>query len=446
MFSRIMNMLQTCDTDHGVLPPTEVFNEGWMLRLILDWFSRQPTSNHPLSFEKDARWCSEIRLPSPFLPRFQTDPQAETYTHADGVIGHFSIGRSGKEDIDLHPDAKQLVVIEGKIFSSLSKGIKNFKTYDQVARTIACVAETLSISQRQINDISTLGFYVVAPKNQIKFEPTFQTFLQKDSIRIKVQKRIKAYSESTDAAAMDKWFQKWFLPTLEGIEIQSISWEEIISTISSNDRSNGDALLEFYEKCLSLNQPKSKLSPAEKPSPQIPTGKLTEHRVLTKLRSIGLVAYKPAPDRGVDIEVKSLEHPAKIIKIQVKGRNPKYDPNWRWFQIRVQPKELLEAKKAGVDADQTWVNKVNKADFFVLDAVRHDEMWVLPKEKVFELIKLNAHKYRSRPDNVFNYEEPLKQKQKEMNLDIEVEGEKLTEKFAEYLDNFELILGAFKNN
>jgi hypothetical protein len=99
-----------------------------------------------------------------------------------------------------------------------------------------------------------------------------------------------------------------------------------------------------------------------------------------------------------------------------------------------------------VDADQTWVNKVNKADFFVLDAVRHDEMWVLPKKKVFELIKLNAHKYRNRPDNVFNYEEPIKQKQKEMNLDVEVEGEKLTEKFAEYLDNFELILGAFKNN
>ncbi len=27
-----------------------------------------------------------------------------------------------------------------------------------------------------------------------------------------------------------------------------------------------------------------------------------------------------------------------------------------------------------------------------------------------------------------------------MNLDIEVEGEKLTDKFAEYLDNFQLIM------
>ena len=446
MFNKITNMLQTCDTDSGVLPPTAVYNEGWMLRLILEWFSRQPGSAHQLSFEKDARWYSEILLPSPFLPRFQTDPLAEAYTHADGVIGHFAIGRSGKGDIDLHSDAKQFVVIEAKIFSSLSKGIKNFENYDQAARTAACIAETLSISQRQIHDISKLGFYVVAPETQLKFEPTFQTFLQKDSIRIKVQRRIKSYSDSADAETKNNWFKTWFLPALERMDIQCISWEEIIAGIRSNDGVHGDALFEFYEKCLALNQPKSKITPTEKLFTQVSTGKLTEHRVLTKLRSMGFVAYKPLPDPGTDIEVKSLEHPDKIIRVQVKGRNPKYDPNWRWFQIRVQPNELLEAKKKGMAAEQAWMDKVNKVDFFVLDAVKHDEMWVLPREKVFELILLNEHKYGSRPDNVFNYEEPLKQKQKEMNLDIEVAGEKLTEKFAESLNNFKLILNAFQND
>jgi hypothetical protein len=227
MFDQIMNMLQTCDTDHGVLPPTEVYNEGWMLRLILDWFSKQPPSTHQLSFEKGARWYSEILLPSQFLPRFQKDPQAESHTHADGVIGHFSIGRSGKGDIDLHPDAMQFVVIEAKIFSNLSKGIRNFKNYDQATRTTACIAETLSITKRQINDLSRLSFYVVAPEKQLKFEPTFQTFLQKDSIRIKVQKRIRAYSDSPEAEAKNKWFTTWFLPTLERIDIECMTWEEI---------------------------------------------------------------------------------------------------------------------------------------------------------------------------------------------------------------------------
>ena len=446
MFSQITKILQTCDTDQGVLPPTEVYNEGWMLRLILDWFSKQPASDHQLSFEKGARWYSEILLPSQFLPRYQKDPQAEAYTHADGVIGHFSVGRSGKGDIDLHTDAKQFVVVAAKIFSRLSKGIKNFENYDQAARTTACIAETLFLRQGQISDILRLGFYVVAPENQLKFEPTFQTFLEKDSIRIKVRKRLKAYSDPTDAEAKNRWFQTWFLPTLESIDIQCLTWEGIISYIKANDRLNGDALSEFYEKCLALTQPKSKLGSTEKSSAPGSISKITANRVLTKLRSLGLVAYKPVPDRGIDIEVKSLEHPGKIIRIQVKTRNPKYDPNWRWFQIRVQPKELSAAKNKGIDAGQTWIDKVNKVDFFVLDAVKHDEMWVLPKEKIFELIKLNEHRYGSRPDNVFKYEAPLKQKQKEMNLDIEVEGEKLAEKFAEYLDNFQLIMDALAKN
>ena len=446
MFSRIIKMLQTCETDHGVLPPTEVYNEGWMLRLILDWFSRQPSSDHVFSFEKGARWYSELLLPSQFLPRYQRDPQAEAHTHADGVIGHFSVGRSGKGDIDLDPDAKQFVVVEAKIFSRLSKGTKNFENYDQATRTTACMAETLSLKQRQISDIPRLGFYVVAPENQLKFEPTFQTFLEKDSIRIKVQKRIKAYSDPADAAAKNRWFKTWFLPTLEIIDIQCLSWEKIISHINANDRENGAALLKFYEKCLAIPQPRSESSSTATSSAPVSISKITANRVLTKLRSLGLVAYKPVPDRGIDIEVKSLEHPGKIIRIQVKTRNPKYDPNWRWFQIRVQPRELSAAKNNGIDADQTWIDKVNNADFFVLDAVKHDEMWVLPKEKIFELIKLNEHRYGRRPDNVFNYEAPLKQKQKEMNLDIEVEGEKLTEKFAEYLDNFQLILDAIAKN
>ncbi len=445
MFERMIHMLQTCDTDQGVLAPTEVYNESWMLRLILDWFSRQPPSEHQLSFEKDARWYSKIQLPSQFLPRFQTDPQAESYMHADGVIGHFSTARSGTGDIDLHPDAGQFVIVQAKIFNRLSKGIKNNKNYDQAARTTACIAQTLSLKQKQINDMSRLGFYVVAPEKQLKFEPTFQTFLQKDSIRIKVHNRIKAYSDPADAASKNKWFKTWFLPTLEFIDIHCLTWEEIMAHISSNDSDNGDALLEFYKKCLALNQPKTAISAAEKVSTQVPTGKLSAYRVLTKLRSLGLVAYKPVPDRGIDIEAKSLEHPHKIIKIQVKGRNPKYDPNWRWFKIRVQPKELLEAKKNGMDADQTWIDKVNKVDFFILDAVKYDEMWVLPKEKILDLIELNAHRYSSRPDNAFNYEAPLKQKQKEMNLDIEVKGQKLTEKFAENLNNFDLILDTLKN-
>jgi hypothetical protein len=175
---------------------------------------------------------------------------------------------------------------------------------------------------------------------------------------------------------------------------------------------------------------------------QTATGVLTEQRVLDRLNSFGLVAYKPIPDQGVDIEAHLPDTPEKVAKIQVKGRNPKKDPNLRWFQIRVRRKELEKAKAENLDPNQTWIDKVNSVDFFILDAVKVDEMWVLPREKVFELIKLNETRYRTRPDNIFNYDLPLKQKQKEMNLDVEVDGVKLTEIFNPYLDNFDLILQA----
>ena len=173
---------------------------------------------------------------------------------------------------------------------------------------------------------------------------------------------------------------------------------------------------------------------------QTTTGKLTEYRVLKRLKDLGLAPVKPFPDRGVDIEVRSQNNPGRIVKIQVKGRNPKKVKTWRWFQIRVTPRKLLEAKGAGLDPEKTWKNEVEKVDFFVLDAVKHNEMWVFPKDKIYEIIKLNEVVYGNRPDNIFNYNEPIKQKQKEMNLDIEVDGERLTNRFREYLDNFQLIV------
>ena len=138
MIDQITKILSLCESENTVMPPTGLYNEGWMLRIILDWFSQRKSNNHPLSFSKDARWYSEILIPSPFSPRKRKDPLAEAYTHADGAIGHFTIGRSGKGDINLSPTAKQLVIIEAKMFSRLSRGIKNFKDYDQATRKSHC--------------------------------------------------------------------------------------------------------------------------------------------------------------------------------------------------------------------------------------------------------------------------------------------------------------------
>ena len=36
-------------------PPTQLFEEGWMLCLVLEWFFRTRATGHGLSFTTDAR-------------------------------------------------------------------------------------------------------------------------------------------------------------------------------------------------------------------------------------------------------------------------------------------------------------------------------------------------------------------------------------------------------
>ena len=89
---QIARMLELCSTDQNVFPPTDLYNEGWMLRLLLDWHSRNPNAATPIPFPANSIWYSEALLPSAFLARYRGDELAESWTHADGVIGNFVIG------------------------------------------------------------------------------------------------------------------------------------------------------------------------------------------------------------------------------------------------------------------------------------------------------------------------------------------------------------------
>ena len=147
MLQRIYALLETCTSDIPIFPPTLLYNEGWLLRLILDWFSVHQVSNFPLAFSDKARWFSEALLPSAFLAHKRGDRLAESSTHSDGIIGHFEIGKRGKTDLVLWDNATQLVLLEAKILSHLSSGVKNVKYFDQAARNVACIAEISQPSQ-----------------------------------------------------------------------------------------------------------------------------------------------------------------------------------------------------------------------------------------------------------------------------------------------------------
>jgi len=152
------------------------------------------------------------------------------------------------------------------------------------------------------------------------------------------------------------------------------------------------------------------------------TRQLTEFMVKDKLESYGLDVSKLDEDYGiVDLEVRNPGKSSKVVRLQVKGCNPDKSENLRWFQLRVSKKEIEQARDNGIPEaeleEATWHKKVLAVDFFMLVAVKVDEIWVMDQSETFELIRLNEKKYHSRPDNIFVYEKPVKYKQKEMNLD-----------------------------
>ena len=168
------------------------------------------------------------------------------------------------------------------------------------------------------------------------------------------------------------------------------------------------------------------------------TGKSTELSVKNKLELIGLNAIKPITDRGVDLAVFSSNKPSNKISLQVKGRGKiQSSKRYRWFQIRTTTKQRKESVNAGLEVSDSWKKKIDLCDFFVLVSERFNEYWVFPKEIVYEIIEINKIKYGNRQDN-------LDGRQAEMDLDIEVAGQVLTEKYLFYLDNYNLIKDSLK--
>ena len=245
----VADLLRRCHSDETVFPPTDLYNEGWLLRITLDWFSKQKPSGHELSFSQGCTWFSEALLPSQFLARFRGDALSESWTHADGIIGHIRIGRGGKADTSFDTEVTHFVVTEAKIFSKLSAGVKNASYFNQAARYAACIAELLNKVERKPADLKRLGLYILAPAETIGYG-WFERPLDKADIKQKVERRVQAYE-----GEKDRWFEDWFQPVLDQLDVRCLSWESILDYIGSVDKEYTIGLQGFYQKCLSFNRP-----------------------------------------------------------------------------------------------------------------------------------------------------------------------------------------------
>lgn len=250
-FDQVIELLARCGTDRGVLPATALYNEGWMLRLVLHWFDQHRTVQHPLAMLHGSSWYSEPLLASRFFGRSRGDSRAEGWTNADAVIGHVRLRAGGKGDIELIPTARQFIVAEAKLGSGLSPGTKNAPTFNQAARNVACMAHLLTEAKRAPEDLASLGFYVIAPASRIG-QGVFSGALRLDGpggINAVVAERVRSFAPEHDA-----WLGDMFRRTVARASISALSWEDLLDAIRQVDATGAASLDAFYGRCLEFNR------------------------------------------------------------------------------------------------------------------------------------------------------------------------------------------------
>jgi hypothetical protein len=255
---QILKFAESNESSH--FPLTNVFNEGWMLRLILD--AVQTFSiNSELRFLAGSRWYSEALLDSCFQPATKSDPLGEGHAHADAVIGHFDFREETRTGLRLRSCSRQFVVVEAKMFSNLSQGTKNAPTYDQAARNVACMATTIAHSNLRVNDLESVGFFVIAPRLDERHNrnTNLESRVRFDSIRSAVCQRIADYETGNrpETVALRKWEHEYFHPLIDRLCAESrlnvLCWDETLEAIAKVEPSYGVDLKQFYERCLSMS-------------------------------------------------------------------------------------------------------------------------------------------------------------------------------------------------
>lgn len=234
----LLEIIKTLDSDKPNLNPTEIYNEGWMTRLLVFESVKEKIRLRDIDFRSISYWTSEALISSPFV---NARKYREGYTHADMALGDFSVAFNERGEIKISKTAKVFGIIEAKMGSNLSQGTTHFKEYNQASRNLACIAHNTYDIDCEI------FFYVVAPEkkiseHEIKKQIDLQTMI--DQIII----RFKGYSdEFKKDCQMDLIISK-----ANKCKVASISYEDWIEKII--DASSRKSLFEFYEKAKKWNR------------------------------------------------------------------------------------------------------------------------------------------------------------------------------------------------
>lgn len=227
-------------------PSSELFSEGWMLRLVLDWYSkdvnRATTEKHTLHFCENSRWFSEAGLRSPLK---------DDCAQADGVIGDFEIRDGTKSGIRVQPDAAQFVVVEAKMGSKLAKRTKDHREYDQVTRSILCACFEAANGGVLPGALPAgIRVIVVGPDELFSKDDNAQRLKQEGDasfLRRADEKLAKGpWSKGADRHLVGAY--------LDRVKAVAVSWKEVIDEISCVQPAIADRFTKFYESCCVANR------------------------------------------------------------------------------------------------------------------------------------------------------------------------------------------------
>ena len=221
---------------------TEFYNEGWMLKLMLARLLENDLKDENIADDlkhiRDAAkwgWMSEGRLSAAFTH--------EQCTHADAVLGDVKVRT--KWGVELKKDAKHFVVVEAKLGSKLSKGVKNSEEFNQAARNVACMMLALHESSGEIAENQPAYFYVIMPECDEKGISAAKEKLKDVFRKVKEENndKHKLRDDSLDAKR-DVLLKK--------IKASFLTWEEIFIKLKKTDEKTVK-LWGFYNKALDAN-------------------------------------------------------------------------------------------------------------------------------------------------------------------------------------------------
>ncbi|MDH4208057.1 MAG: hypothetical protein OEV76_04210 [Anaerolineae bacterium] len=226
------------DAPKCLFPETLIFNEGWLLRLVLkEWLAGSGSPGFGfLPFPQGVTAYSEGQLYTPFKARFRADKLAESHTHVDGIVGDFSIDGT-KSGIELKSGFRYIAAFEAKLYAPIAQGVTNARWYDQVSRTAACLINSILRAKPEGSYAAHLA--VLYPEDNHHIDRTLYT---KDYVERQIGRRLEGFLETGKPGEAVERFARGWRDVLQRLHVWFLTWEDVLEDIGS------DQLRGFYDR------------------------------------------------------------------------------------------------------------------------------------------------------------------------------------------------------